>query len=580
MQWKQRQVIAMAKNKKTKMIQDDIFDDALINVDEIIAKISYDSLEDDFCKGGLESQVTAADIAAADSFVAKPKEETINVAKSENPMKTENDIFLQFEPAMEEDFVIQKFEELMAEDQKKETMRALSSEVAEVSKASQTRKQKNVAGYGFSDIEDRVIRNNHIFCHNSDLYFFNGRCYSKLNDKVLLSMITREMSVEQRNDFNFRRNRSNIMAAIKENDSIDWQINKIKPEKTLVTFKNGNLDIETGEFSEHSPDVLTVYEVNANYLQDIDYLPTPTWNNYILSAIEGKTKEVMRFMNSILGYLLIPGAPAKKFFVFGTAPDSGKSVFGDFLSFLLGDENISGVELHELQRNFMFSAIAGKVANIAMDLPDEPVPKKAASRLKASSGRDKIEMEKKHQSSFKLGIETKFVFGTNSPIKLTKYDKAFYNRMIIVPFMHSVPEEEQNWELLDDLKAERDFIVTKAMKAVMKLRKKNYVFPIIEASAKLHREWSMSEADVVTDTVKNFVTEWCMKTVDPTDFITADDLFDYYVDFCTVHGYKAVQRTLFPQLMEGFFPKKRASYTQDGTRYQPRGFQYIKIRAS
>ena len=570
----------MAKNKKKKAVYDSLFDDVLIDADEIIAKIQYDALDGDFCEGGLEDQVTAADIAAADPFVAKSKTSCISETDTDNTIMANGTIFLQCETAMEEDIVIQKFEELLAEEQKSETVKSLPSEVDKVNKTIQTRKQKGIAGYGFSEIENRVIKNNHIFCHNGDLYAFNDRCYSKLNDKVLLSMITREMSLEQRNDFNFRRNRSNIMAAIKENDSIDWQINKIKPEKTIVTFKNGNLDIETGIFFGHSPNILTVYEVDANYLDGSDHLPTPKWNDYILSAVDGKKKEVMGFMNTILGYLLIPGAPAKKFFVFGTAPDSGKSVFGDFLTFLLGDENVSGVELHEFQRNFMFSAIAGKVANVAMDLPDEPVPKKAASRLKSSSGRDKIEMEKKHQNSFKLGVETKFVFGTNSSIKLTKFDKAFYNRMIVVPFMHSVSEEEQNWNLLDELKDERDYIVTKAMKSVMKLRKKNYVFPIIEASTKLHREWSRSEADIVADTVKEFATECCIKTADPLDFITAEALFGYYVDFCDIRGYKGVNRTLFPQLMEQHFPKKRASYMEDGMRSQPRGFNYIKIKAS
>jgi len=564
------------KNKKNQITYEGIFCDGLNDHDDIISEISCGLLKDNFCEGGLESYVTAADIAAADPFSINNRKKAADVTGLENVIKMDDDIILKFEP-VRENLTLQKIDDLMEEEQIKEIAKLIGYEPTDESKSVQIKKQKNIVGYGFSEVENRVIENNHIFCHNGDLYYFNDRCYSKLNDKVLLAKITKEMSIEQRNDFNFRRNRSNIMAAIKENDAIDLQINKIKPTKSIITFRNGNLNVETGEFYGHSSDELTVYEVNANYLENVNYLPTPTWNDYVTSAVKGSPKEVMRFINTILGYLLIPGAPAKKFFVFGTAPDSGKSVFGDFLTFLLGDENVSGVELHEFQRNFMFSGIAGMVANVAMDLPDEPVPKKAASRLKSTSGHDKIQMEKKYQDSFKLGIETKFVFGANAPIRLVKYDKAFYNRMVVVPFMNSVPEEEQNWNLLDDLKAERDYIVTKAMRAVMKLRRNNYVFPTIEASTKLHHEWSRSETDIIADTINEFAKDCCLKTDDPSDFITVDELFDNYLDFCMVHNYKAVQRTLFPQLMGKFFPKKRGNYTQDGARNQPRGFNFIKV---
>lgn len=562
-------------SKKRKRRKESIYDDVLFDADRILEDLGED-WEEDFYEGDPENEEVAAAIAAANPFSEMLTTGSDKEKVPEKLLVEKEQSFLNYKPEMDEELTRQKHQERMLEVLENRSNKIV--EDADEKKSVRVKKQKSDAGYGFFEIERRVIEKNHIFCHNNELYFFNGRCYSKLNEKVLKAMIAQEMSEEQKNNLFFRRYRNDIMTSIKENASIDLQLNKIEPTQSVVTFRNGNLDLETGQLLKHSPDILTVYEVNANYIEELPYLPTPKWDSYGTSAMEGDSREVMHFLETILGYLLIPGAPAKKFFVFGTAPDSGKSVFGDLATFLLGEENVSGVELHEFQRNFMFSGIAGMVANIGMDLPDEIIQPKAVSRLKSVTGHDKIQMEKKHQQGFKIGVETKFVFGTNAPLKLKKHDAAFYKRMIVVPFMHSVPDEEQNWDLLDELKAERDFIVTKAMRAVMMLRENNYVFPVIEASARLHREWSKTDADIAVDTVEKFVSSWCIRTDDPTDFVTADVLFDCYSDFCDIYEYKTVQRTLFPQLMEKYFPKKRASYTENGVRSQPRGFQFVKLK--
>ena len=272
-------------------------------------------------------------------------------------------------------------------------------------------------------------------------------------------------------------------------------------------------------------------------------------------------------------YLLSPSVSAKKFFVFGTAPDSGKSVVGNLLEALLKTENLSFLPLDEFGGRFNLSVLVGKLLNLCMDLPDRAIPATAVSRIKQLTGRDALTVEKKYQHPFEYSNECKLVFGTNSPIRLTAKNEAFFRRMIVVPFTHSVPEEEQDTDLLEKLLLEKDAIVTKALKAAVKLYREDFKFPTLESSERMLKEWTQ----MGVRSVRVFMEKCCVKTTERSDFVTTETAYQVYIDFCEDHDFKIADIKEFAKMMKEAFPKGRISVTDEFGRMQPRGFHNIKL---
>lgn len=433
------------------------------------------------------------------------------------------------------------------------------------------------SGVGFMTVAERVIGENGLLCHNNQLHYFDGCCYRKLNDKIALEMIFGEMTKEQVENYWVAKNARGIMDYLQNRADIDLQINQVEPSREVVSVRNGNLNLMTGEFFDSTPEIITTYAVQADYLweDDTEDLETPVWDDFIISAIDGDPEEVLDFMNTILGYLLCPSVAAKKFFVLGTAPDSGKSVIGEFLEILLRAENVSNLPLDEFGSRFSTANLVGKVLNLNMDLPDRPISSTAVSRIKQLTGRDTITVEKKYMNPWEYKNGAKLVFGTNSPIRLTRQNEAFFRRMIVIPFNHSVPEEDQDTELLKKLLREKDKIVTKALRAAIRLYNTDFVFPQLPASEAMLAQWRGAK----NDSVERFIQQCCVKTDDQNDFASSERCYQVYEDFCDDFDLRPVDMKMFVQEMKKEFPGKRASFITESGRFQPRGFSNIILLA-
>ena len=53
-----------------------------------------------------------------------------------------------------------------------------------------------------------------------------------------------------------------------------------------------------------------------------------------LKDISGGDEEVIELILQIIGYIMMQNSSLKKFFLFATEPDTGKSVLGDFIASL------------------------------------------------------------------------------------------------------------------------------------------------------------------------------------------------------------------------------------------------------
>ena len=74
-------------------------------------------------------------------------------------------------------------------------------------------------------------------------------------------------------------------------------------------------------------------------------------------------------------------------------------------------------------------------------------------------GEDYITVEKKHKDPFNFKSTARLLFSCNKiPKNYGDKSEGFYRRLIIITFNRSVPEEDRNPYLLDELRAEADGI--------------------------------------------------------------------------------------------------------------------------
>lgn len=218
----------------------------------------------------------------------------------------------------------------------------------------------------------------------------------------------------------------------------------------------------------------------------------------------------------------------------GTAPDSGKSIIGEFLGKLLGAENVSTISLDNFGGRFALGTINQKVLNYNMDLSAVELDTSVVQRLKQLTGDARIDCEEKYVQGRTVTHHCKFLFATNHPIRLKQDDEAFYRRLVLIPFSYSVDEYEKDYDLQEKIWEERDAIATKAAHEYRKLLRHNFIFEKSDVAESIVNEWrSAGESELI----KQFFSQYF--EYDPNayeQFMPTDILFQKYKEFCGNNG--------------------------------------------
>ena len=126
----------------------------------------------------------------------------------------------------------------------------------------------------------------------------------------------------------------------------------------------------------------------------------------------------------------------------------------------------------------------------------------------------------------------RFLFGTNYPITLPREDDddAFWERMVIIPFMRSVPSPEIDRNLLDKLLDERDDIVSLCLQNLSTVILNNYTFSPCPRGEEMKKSWRRSEFS--TASMVYFWNNCVEETGEPQDTVYASELHGAYLRYC------------------------------------------------
>lgn len=252
-------------------------------------------------------------------------------------------------------------------------------------------------------------------------------------------------------------------------------------DENIINFKNGILNIDTEEFTEHSPDVLSSIQINANYHAGKVYTlaDAPVFKSYIETLTAGSEAENKKaILLEYLGACIsnVAGSRFKKcLFLYGEHGDSGKSQYLELINRILGTGNTQAVDFSSLSDRFTAASYYDKRFIFTGDAVFDS--KKSNKRFMEITGGDPIRVEQKGMTEFTAHCKGMMLFSSNYlPTWSGNTTNAAYNRILIVVCDNTIPVEKRDTHLIDKMMKERDVIVYLALQALKAAIKRGYRF--------------------------------------------------------------------------------------------------------
>ncbi|MFQ7105709.1 MAG: phage/plasmid primase, P4 family [Neglectibacter timonensis] len=279
-----------------------------------------------------------------------------------------------------------------------------------------------------------------------------------------------------------------------------------------------------------------------------------------LEHAAGGDKAIRQLMLEVIGVCISNYLP-KNFFVLQGPTDTGKSLFGKIICSILGRDVCCHLpSIEALSGNFTSGMLPGKKLCFCLDCPDSGITSESAAALKMYTGDSEIVTgNQKYVQPFSFRLTAKFLFATNHTIHLKQggKDDAFFNRAITIPFLHSIPREEQDIHLLDHLMQERGYIVHCALKALAHLKENNFSFSHVPVAS------GKDYADPY-EFIRSFVLECCV--LQESAKVLTRELYAAYQVYCGQHGVTPMVANRFIPAVKQIFPQVRSTKIKSSVR--------------
>lgn len=196
----------------------------------------------------------------------------------------------------------------------------------------------------------------------------------------------------------------------------------------LICVNNGILNMETLELKDHTPNIFFFKKI------PVDYNPEAECSTIMKFIGEVVDETNIPLVQEWFGYPLYREYFLKKALIIYGEQDTGKTTLMNLLIKFIGESNVSGLALQDLEREkFRMIKLYQQLLNMKDDLSSYDI--KFTGALKMATGRSQITAQRKFGDEFEFTNFAKMVFAANK-IPSTKEidDDAYYSRWIIIEF--------------------------------------------------------------------------------------------------------------------------------------------------
>ncbi|HDY8894639.1 TPA: DNA primase [Klebsiella pneumoniae] len=272
--------------------------------------------------------------------------------------------------------------------------------------------------------------------------------------------LSREMvAIYNENHTNFsKRSVNNVIEALKIVIPVMGE-----PRRSLIPFKNGVYDMETGAFSEHSLDNWLTNDNGVIYTQPEPgenlHDHAPNFHKW-LSYTAGRDALKMQRIAAGLFMVLANRYDWQLFLEITGEGGSGKSVFTHIATMLAGEHNTASGNMAALDSARGRAQFVGKSM---ITLPDQPKYSGEGTGIKAITGGDAVEIDPKHEHQYTAVLRAVVVATNNTPMIFTERAGGVARRRVIFQFNNRVREEDKDPDLSEKIFAEIPVIVRRLL---------------------------------------------------------------------------------------------------------------------
>ncbi len=284
----------------------------------------------------------------------------------------------------------------------------------------------------------------------------------------------------------------------------------------LVISKEGKISILA-----HDKALGFRWKLNHNYTPEAT---CPLFNKFLKEVIG--EDEAIAVLQEFLGYVFLPHSHLNlevALWLVGSG-SNGKSVLTSLLKYVFGEDNISYLNLPELNDGEKRGMLKGKILNITQDASNRIDP----SSYKTIVSGEKLIFRELYKGSSILKSVPKLIIATNELPRVNSGIDAFMRRVLLINFNKVIEKEDRDLDLGNKLKGEIEGIFNFAIKGLQRLlMQKRFTHSAMIENAIMDYK---GELDILDDFLQDLPIE--RLEARGSEFITQNDLYRKVVEWC------------------------------------------------
>lgn len=381
------------------------------------------------------------------------------------------------------------------------------------------------------DVFGRFMKSHfHITRINGQLHIYDGKVYSsgyRMIESKMIEVIPTLKATQ----------RTEVLKFIE----ITTPKNTYLSDANLIAFRNGVYDLATDELKPFDPSYIITnlipWDYNKNAYSEIA--------DKTLNKIACNDPEIRALLEECIGYCFFRQNERSKAFFLTGEKSNGKSTFLDLVTYTLGEDNCTALDLDELSERFSTTTMFGKLANIGDDISDEFIQGKAIANFKKVVSGNRIKAENKGQDAYFFKPTVKLLFSANEiPRMRNKGFQAVLRRMVIIPFNAQFKEDDPDYDANIVWKLKRpdvaEYLVRIGIEGLNRIRNKGFTH-----STKVKGQLDEFERD--NNPILLFLDE-----VEERDVLHHEtkEVYARYDTFCYENGFTKVGLSTFTKDMK------------------------------
>ena len=216
--------------------------------------------------------------------------------------------------------------------------------------------------------------------------------------------------------------------------------NTKRSDARYIAFNNGIYDVYTSELLDFDPNFVITNKIPFDYNPNAESEVV----NKTLNKLACNDPEVRALLEEMIGYCFYTRNELGKAFVLIGDKANGKSTFLDMVTTALGTENVSSLDMNELDENFKTAELFGRLANIGDDIGDEFIPNSAIFKKLVTGNR--LTVARKFGQPFDFNNYSKLLFSANNLPRIKDKTGAVQRRLVIIPFHATFSKHDPDYD--------------------------------------------------------------------------------------------------------------------------------------